>query len=300
MAMLLLNDVFARTWEQFPATNGQSFPAGEFWAEAIASVKKRNPEFFFLAEVYWGLESRLQDLGFDYTCDKELYDRLVARDGPGVQRHLLNAPKNEAASNRSRFIAGSAHFLENHDERRVASILTPAEHRAAALLILGLPGMRFLHEGQIIGTKVRTPICLLRRASEAENREVQKIYEQLLSAIAGTAIGQGDAHLLKAQPAWTENPTAENFVIIQWQLAVRSDTRGQGFDLVVVNFAPHRSQCIVVLNIEGLAKSKWQMQDLLGTERYLREGQELQDRGLYLDVPEHGAQLFHFEAARAG
>ena len=37
------------------------------------------------------------------------------------------------------------------------------------------------------------------------------------------------------------------------------------------------------------------MKDLLGQERYKRSGDDLQNQGLYLDLPAHGAQLFHFE-----
>ena len=47
------------------------------------------PGFLFLAEGYWGLEARLQALGFDYTYDKPLYDGLVRATQCGVQRHLL-------------------------------------------------------------------------------------------------------------------------------------------------------------------------------------------------------------------
>jgi hypothetical protein len=37
------------------------------------------------------------------------------------------------------------------------------------------------------------------------------------------------------------------------------------------------------------------MLELLGEERFERPGKELLDRGLFLDLPAHGAQLFHFE-----
>ena len=37
------------------------------------------------------------------------------------------------------------------------------------------------------------------------------------------------------------------------------------------------------------------MTDLLGTERYERVGSDIAQQGLYLDLPPHGAQLFHFE-----
>jgi len=37
------------------------------------------------------------------------------------------------------------------------------------------------------------------------------------------------------------------------------------------------------------------MRDLLGTEKYIRTGQEMHDHGLYLDLGAHAAQLFLFE-----
>ena len=76
---------------------------------------------------------------------------------------------------------------------------------------------------------------------------------------------------------------------MQWQ------RQAPEFDLVVVNLAPHRSQCYAPLSIEHLAAHNWEMKDLLGEERYQRSGDDLQSQGLYLDLPAHGAQLFHFE-----
>ena len=280
MAMLVLNDVFAKTWESFPIANHQP-PAAEFWATVIPTVKETHPGFQFLAEGYWGLEARLQALGFDYTYDKPLYDRLVSRDAAGVQNHLLGM--SEGA------VAASAHFLENHDEPRIASILSSAEHRAAALLILGLPGMRFLYDGQLSGARLKVPVQLARRSEEPSQAEVANIYEQLLMTLPRTAVGQGKGQLSKLRAAWAGNLTAQNFIVVQWQ------KQAPEFDLVAVNLAPHRSQCYALLSLEHLASHNWAMKDLLGQERYERSGDDLQIQGLYLDLPAHGAQLFHFE-----
>ena len=280
MAMLVLNDVFAKTWESFPIANHPS-PSSEFWASAIPVVKETHPGFLFLAEGYWGLEGRLRGLGFDYTYDKSLYDGLVSRDGVGVQRHLLGMPIG--------MVAGSAHFLENHDEPRIASILSPAEHRAAALLALGLPGMRFLHDGQLSGARRKVPVQLARCAPEPVQAEIQTLYQQLLGTLPDTAVGQGSAELLEPRAAWPDNATARNFVVVQWQKSAPE------FDLVVVNLAPHRSQCYARLTVQDLAAHNWGMRDLLGEECYKRSGDDLQNQGLYLDLPAHGAQLFHFE-----
>ena len=93
--------------------------------------------------------------------------------------------------------------------------------------------------------------------------------------------------MLKPRPAWPGNPTAQNFVLAQWQ------SQPDGFDLVVVNLAPHRSQCLVPLGAERLASRNWRLKDLLGSEENRPSAEDLQNQGLYLDLPEHGAQLFH-------
>jgi hypothetical protein len=225
----------------------------------------------------------LLELGFDYTYDKTLYDRLVRREAAEVQRHLLGSP--------SELVARSAHFLENHDEPRIASLLSLEEHQPAALLILGLPGMRFLHDGQLTGARRRAPIQLGRCIKEPVQLEIESLYQQILTSLPATAIGKGRGMLLRPRAAWPENQTAENLIIVQWQ------SKEEQFDLVAVNFAPNRSQCYVQLKIEHLNEHIWSMKDLLGEEQYQRSGQELVARGLYLDLPAHGAQLFHFESA---
>jgi len=287
MAMLLLNDVFTKTWERFPLASSPRPSVGEagseFWAEAISTIKQGFPDFLFLAEAYWGLERRLQALGFDYTYDKVLYDGLVSRDAAGVQRHLLGMSAQS--------VAAGVHFLENHDEPRIASLLSPDEHRAAALLILGLPGMRFLHQGQLCGARLKTPVQLLRRSLEPNQPLIERCYDLLLTTLPSTAVGKGQGQILEPRAAWPGNPTARNFAIVQWQ------AQPSEFDLVVVNLAPHPSQCCVPLTSDGLSACDWSMKDLLGQEQYARSGADLQNPGLYLALPAHGAQLFHFQPA---
>jgi len=281
MAMLLLKDVFSRTWAQFPAPD--TAPGSEFWADAIAAVKQTNPDFLFLAEAYWGLEPRLQELGFDYTYDKVLYDKLIARDAAGAQRHLLGLPPQG--------LAAGAHFLENHDEPRAASLLSPAEQGAAALLILGLPGMRFLHQGQLSGARIHLPVQLLRWPPEPKPAAIQALYERLLTTLPATSVGRGQGELLLPRPAWPDNPTAQNFILAQWQ------AQPPEFDLVAVNLAPHPSQCYVPLNPPGLAARQWRLVDLFSGEHFLRDGPDLHRQGLYLDLPAHGTSLLHAQPA---
>jgi hypothetical protein len=280
MAMLLLNEVFARTWSSFPST--QARPETEFWTEAIKSVREANREFVLLAEAYWDLEARLQELGFDYTYDKRLYDYLISRNYPDLRRHLFAVPPQ--------YLSASAHFLENHDERRITTLLAWPEHRAASLVMLGVPGLRLLHDGQLAGATHAISVHAGRRPLETPNADIVAWYELLLGALPKTAVGRGHSQILSARPAWDDNPTWQSFVLVQWQ---GSDT---GFDLVVVNLASHQSQCYAPLTARNLAEHNWRMHNLLGPEVYDRRGDDLQTQGLYLDVPAHGAQLFHFEA----
>lgn len=279
MAMLLLNEVFAKTWASVPAPG--PVPQEEFWSAAIGTIKQTRPDFLFMAEAYWGTESRLQDLGFDYTYDKGLYDLLVAHDTAGVQQRLLEMPVKR--------LAASAHFLENHDEPRIASLLSFPEHRAAALLMVSLPGLTLLHEGQLSGALRQVPVQLVRRPIEQPNQEIKQWYEKLLTVLPLSAVKKGRPTLLKPRPAWADNATARNFVLLSSEL-------GQDrFDLVVINLSNVQSQCYAPLDARSVAGHAWSLHDLLGVEHYERSGEELQRSGLYLDVPPHAAQLFHFE-----
>jgi len=277
MAMLLLSDVFEKTWRHVPC--GEAIVPGEFWATAIAEVKERHPGFVFLAEAYWGLEGQLCELGFDYAYDKTLYDRVLHNHLNGVQPHLLGL----GGANRQR-----AHFLENHDEPRVAGLVPLELQRVGMALCLALPGMRFFHEGQLEGARRFARVQLARRAEEPTDSQVLEMYETLFSTFKASAVGRGDGRILEPLRAWPENASAQFFAVVQWQMAGNENA----FDLVVVNLAPHRAQCIVRVNADGIDKGAWNLRDSLGTEHWVRDGCEMAEHGLFLDLAPRSAQLF--------
>lgn len=283
MAMLMLNEVFHRTWSHVPLDVATA--SGEFWHAAIARTKAAHPDFTFLAEAYWDLEGRLCELGFDYAYDKKLYDLVVHDHAWQVQPHLLGLADGNARR---------AHFLENHDEPRVQPLLDLARHRAAALLVLGLPGMRFLHEGQLEGLTRFARVQLARRHVEPVNDEVRGLYDRLLAALQGTAVGNGSGRVLAARRAWEENPSSQVISLVQWQ----RDERDDQFELVVVNNSGDRAQCRAPLDARGLAAGAWQLTDRLGDERWLRDGGEMARDGLWLDIGPRAAQLFTFTRAQ--
>ncbi|CAN5523215.1 hypothetical protein BH10PLA2_BH10PLA2_15810 [soil metagenome] len=117
MAMLLLPDVFRRTWGERARPTDNTFAVeSSFWLEAIAAVRLAEPNFILMAEVYWDLEWNLQQEGFDYTYDKRLYDRLHGQDAEGCRAHLR---ADLGFQNKL------VRFLENHDEPRAPATFPP-------------------------------------------------------------------------------------------------------------------------------------------------------------------------------
>jgi glycosidase len=279
MAMLVLNDVFEKTWG--PPTPPAASGTPEFWTAAIGAVRREHPRFMFIAEAYWGLERRLQSLGFDYTYDKTLYDHLAHRKPYDVPLHIHGAGPD--------YIRRGVHFLENHDEPRAAATFALPEHRAAAVATFSLPGLRFIHEGEMEGARRFSRIQLARRPVEPTDRDVLTFYEKLLDALGRSTIGQGRGEVLRPDPAWDGNPTHGCIVAVQWQ------SESGSFDLAVANLAPHRAQGRIRVTATGVDGGRFQMRDRIGEERYERSGNEMLSPGLYLDLAEHAAHLYRFE-----
>lgn len=274
MAMLVLPDVFQRTW---------GIPAKPFWPEAIRRVRERAPGFCFMAEVYWDLEWTMQQQGFDYAYDKRLYDRLREGHARPVREH---------------FHAGLvyqdklARFLENHDEPRAATAFPSGVHEAAAVITFFSPGLRFFHDGQFEGRLKRISPHLVRAPEEPVNAGLQQFYERLLGALRHPAVRQGRWQVLECVPAWDGNGTSDSFIAFAW------DNVGGERVIVCVNFANHQSQCYVRLPFPDLIGKPWQLRDLVGDADYERDGNDLQSRGLYLDVAPWQHHLFEMKKTR--
>ena len=92
----------------------------EFWSYMNSSIKMKNPEAFLLAEVYNpSLYRDYIQLGkMDYLYDKvELYDTIKhIMQGKGMTDYITGIQNNLADIEHHML-----HFLENHDEQRIAS-----------------------------------------------------------------------------------------------------------------------------------------------------------------------------------
>lgn len=272
MAMLILPEVFERTWGQRPEP---------FWPAAIGRVREADPGFTFLAEVYWDLEWELQQQGFQYTYDKRLYDRLRERDVQGVRTQL------RANLDYQRRLA---RFIENHDEPRAAATFGPGQDEAAAIVAYLAPGLRLFHQGQLEGKRVRVPVQLCRGPVEPVDARLTAFYERLLAVLRRGTARDGEWQQLEATPAWERNPSHDAFVSYVW-------SGGTGDRLLIaVNDAPHASQCFVPLRTQRLRGRSWRLRDLMSDVEYVRDGDDLARRGLYLDVGPWGYHILSMTA----
>jgi glycosidase len=268
MAMLVLPEVFEHTW-------GQRAPL--FWPNATRRVRQQVPGFLFMAEVYWDLEWALQLQGFDYAYDKRLYDRLRDRHVGPIREHFHAGLDYQDKL---------ARFLENHDEPRAAATFPPGVHEAAAVITFLSPGLRFFHEGQFEGRKKRISPHLGRRPDEVLNKDLATFYDRLLAVLRQSVVREGRWQLLQCSPAWDGNWTWDRFLAFAWE-----GNQGEHL-LVAVNYAANQGQCYVRLPFGDLGNHQWRLQDQIGSGTYNRDGNDLQARGLYLDMSPWQACVF--------
>jgi hypothetical protein len=263
----VLPDVFERTW-------GRRAPL--FWPEAIRRVREREPEFLFMAEVYWDLEWKMHEQGFDYAYDKRLYDRLREGHARPVREHM-----HAGLDYQSKL----ARFLENHDEPRAAATFASGMHEAAAIITFLSPGLRFFHQGAFEGRCKRISPHLVRAPKEPFNEDLARFYERLLAVLRHPTLRDGAWRLCECVAAWEGNWTSDCFIAWSWQ-------GESGQRVVVVNYAANQSQCYVRLAHLELDAGPVRLRDLMGSAFYERDGADLMQRGLYIDLPPWGYHVF--------
>jgi glycosidase len=262
MAMLMMNDIFAKTW----GTRAGPPPPEDFWPAVLGELRGQHPQVVLAAEAYWDMEWELQQQGFDFCYDKRLYDRLVERDASAVRDHLRADPGYQ-----SRLLR----FLENHDEPRVASRMDAAPERAAAVSIATLPGATLWYEGQFEGRRVRPPVFLDRRPDEPADTELAAWYRRLLATVAGHGVRGGTWRLLEAD-GWPDNQSCRN--LLAWSWSGADDAR----HVVVVNLSGQPAQGRIPLAWPDLPGRDWRLEDLLSGTVFVRDGGELAGPGLFV------------------
>jgi Alpha amylase, catalytic domain len=262
MAMLMMNDIFAKTW----GTRAGTAPPDEFWPTVLGELRGRQPQIVLIAEAYWDLEWGLQQQGFDFCYDKRLYDRITAGDASAVRDHL-----RADLGYQSRLLR----FLENHDEPRIASRMDPAAERAAAVSVATLPGATLWYEGQFEGRRVRPPVFLARRTDEPADTELAAWYRRLLAVVAGHRVRAGEWRLLEAS-GWPDNQSCRN--LLAWSWSGADDAR----HVVVVNLSGQPAQGQIPMPWPDLADRDCRLEDLLTGAVFVRDGSELGEPGLFV------------------
>ncbi|HET7694448.1 MAG TPA: alpha-amylase family glycosyl hydrolase [Vicinamibacterales bacterium] len=268
MAMLALNDVFARTWSERVDLLWRQ-PEREFWPDATARVP-----MIYLAEVYWDREYQLQQQGFHFTYDKRLLDRLRHGDAGRVRGHLQADPA---------YSARLARFLENHDEARSADALD-GRVRAAVVLTFTLPGLRFFFDGQFAGAAVRAPVQLGRWAPEPDRPEIRELYARVLQALRDPLFHDGSWSLLDVRNAG--DGTHGNLIASAWRL-------DRQLAVIAVNLSGRESHGF--LDIGHLPPGDaFDLVDALTAARYHRTRADLEN-GLYVGLNAGDAHLLLLE-----
>jgi glycosidase len=268
MAMLMFNDIFAKTW----GSRAGQRPDEEFWPAVIAGLRSGHPETVLIAEAYWDTEWALQQQGFAFCYDKRLYDRILGSDPSEVRGHLL-----ADLSYQSRMVR----FLENHDEPRIADELPAVLQRAAAVSIATLPGATFWHQGQFEGRRVPVPVFLDRRADEGPDEQLAAWHRDLLRVVAEHRVRTGAWQLLEAG-GWPDNQSCQN--LLAWAWTPADDAGGVRGHLVVVNLSEAPAQAQVPLPWPDLPGRRLSLVDLLSGDDFARDGDQLADPGMYVEL----------------
>ena len=270
MAMLMTNDVFARTWGD---RAGQR-PDQEFWPEVIGELRTQHPETVLIAEAYWDMEWTLQQQGFAFCYDKRLYDRVLEENPQDTRGHLLADLGYQSQLVR---------FLENHDEPRIADKLPALLQRAAAVAIATLPGATMWHQGQFEGRRVRPPVFLQRSADESADDELAAWYRDMVAEVDDHQVRTGSWQLLEVG-GWPDNQSCRNLIAWSWTPPAGNGADGIRRHVVVVNLSEESAQAEIRMPWQDLSGRRWRLRDVLTGEDFTRDGAQLADSGLFVSM----------------
>ncbi|MCB0686731.1 MAG: hypothetical protein KDC53_09400 [Saprospiraceae bacterium] len=217
MAMLILPEIFSRTWNMVPLRQNSN----NFWVNATAAIKEQKKDFLFIAEAYWDTEWSLYQMGFDYTYDKKMLDFVERNQIDDLRRHLTGD---------SEYQNQTVRFIENHDESRSLTALGETKVKPAAVLFCTLPGMRLHYDGQWSGERIRYPVqmgtyfsslscpCPIQTHLDVSSQPCSctaAFYEQLLNITKDEIFKKGTWKLLQPEAM------GHQLIVMQWTYQMR-------------------------------------------------------------------------------
>jgi len=276
MAHVVLNSAFGSQWSYELSAYGYKTPSSEFWQDAIIAAKKVNPNLVVIAEVYGEDNMKtLQSLGFDYTYDKELYDRLKNGNLDNIRGYL--------SGNSLEFLQKTTHFLENHDDNRgITSFGSVERANAAAVVLFTVPGMKFSFQGQWVGKTWKLDVHLRRSYSEPENKDVIAFYDTLIPMVGSSPFKNGSFEILY--------PTNDSS---SWRLLAWKWVDGNEKRLVVVNYSDAYGSGAVKLS-DCSGSGSITVTELFTKTDYTRDADEIRNTGLFVVLKPWEYQIFSY------
>ena len=271
MAMLALSDVFRETWNTYLRS---PMPATEFWTDARSAV----PSLVLLAEVYWDLGWRLQQLGFDFTYDKRLYDRLLHAPPAAVRGHLTaDAGTSSASRDSSRTTTSLA--------APQPSAIVSARRRPSSPLF---PGFASITRG----SSKDEPVIYRFNSDDGATSLATRGWDAFTSGLAAAdddVFHSGEWRLLEVHPAG--DGTSHDLAAWRW-------VRDGELRIVAVNLGRSTAQGHVQVSSElpegagDRVDTAFVFEDLLDGERYTWPRHALTEAGLYVKLENGTAHVF--------
>jgi glycosidase len=131
-----------------------------------------------------------------------------------------------------------ARFIENHDENRAANVFGKEKSLAAATVIMTLPGLRFIYEGQVEGKKIKLPVQLKRGPDETADKQIITCYKRLLAVVNQHVFHNGEWHIFNAETSTGKTHPQ----ILSWYWRLNEETV-----LVLINYGAEDTQAVIRL-----------------------------------------------------
>jgi hypothetical protein len=144
-----------------------------------------------------------------------------------------------------------------------------------------------VHDGQLDGRKIKTPVFFGRRATEPKDYELDQLHRALLKTVASPLFHEGEWQL-SDRHGWHDNQTYHNIMAWTWRL---DGERA----VIIVNLSPGHSQAMIRFSWDDLRDRVWRLSDPLNGDLFLRDGNQLSDSGLYVDLDAWRFHILMFE-----
>ena len=274
MAMLMMNNIFQSTWPGPITKLNYKKPKNEFWYQAIKKVKKVNPNFIFIGEVYWDLESELIQLGFDFTYYKHFLDMLINNDTSGIV-NILKSDYN--------YLNKLVFFIENHDEERAVKSLGIKKSIASAVILLTIPGMKLFYNDQLEGRKIKCPIQLGRRSVDKGSKTIRDFYSKILALINNETYKKGKFKLLHAIKFDEKDESYKNILTWYWRF-------NNNIKITIVNFSKKHSKGKIKLPTDNFPQ-KIILKNLLTKANMKITSKKLTDEGFIVQLKGYQSRI---------